>query len=177
MELWCEAAGMLHQLDRVAARYSVPVYSTGGFGSLTANYEIAERALSRDCATAILHVGDFDPSWESIFESIVEDAAAFVEADRTIRLSEVRGVRVALTAEQAGDHNLPTAPAKESDTRSKTWKGGTCQLEALAPDVLARLVEDAIVEQLDLELFEGQVELEKRERAELLALPSGGSTS
>jgi hypothetical protein len=112
MELWCEAAGMLHQLDRVAARYSVPVYSTGGFGSLTANYEIAERALSRDCATVILHVGDFDPSGESIFESIVEDAAAFVEADRMIWLPEVRGTRVALTAEQVGDHDLPTAPAK-----------------------------------------------------------------
>jgi len=45
IELWCEAAGMLGQLERVAQHYSVTVYSAGGFGSLTANYEIAERAL------------------------------------------------------------------------------------------------------------------------------------
>ncbi len=173
MELWCEAAGMQQQLDRVASRYSVPVYTTGGFGSLTANYEVAGRALARDRPTVILHVGDFDPSGESIFESIVEDAAAFVEADRTIWLPEVRGIRVALTADQVDDHDLPTAPPKESDSRSASWEGETCQLEALAPDALAELVEQAIVEQLDPIVFDVQIELEKRERAELLALPRG----
>ncbi len=173
MELWCEAAGMQQQLDRVALRYSVPVYTTGGFGSLTANYDVAERALARDRPTVILHVGDFDPSGESIFESIVEDAAAFVEADRTIWLPEVRGIRVALTADQVDDHDLPTAPPKESDSRSASWEGETCQLEALAPDALAELVEQAIVEQLNSIVFDVQIELEKRERAELLALPPG----
>jgi hypothetical protein len=43
--------------------------------------------------------------------------------------------------------------------------------------VLARLVDEAIVEQLDLEVFDGQVELERRERAELLALPPGGRSA
>ena len=33
IELWCEAAGMAPQLQRVAFPYSVPVYSTGGFSS------------------------------------------------------------------------------------------------------------------------------------------------
>jgi hypothetical protein len=175
MELWCEAAGMLHQLDRVAAAYSVPVYTTGGFGSLTANYEVARRALARDRPTLILHVGDFDPSGESIFASIVEDAAGFVETDRTIRLPEVHGIRVALTADQVDDYDLPTAPPKQSDSRSASWHGETCQLEALAPDVLAWVVEGSIVERLDRGVFEAQIERERSERAELLALRPGAS--
>jgi hypothetical protein len=176
MELWCEAAGMLHQLDRVASRYSVPAYTDSGFHSLTANREIADRALARDRPTVILHVGDYDPSGESIFEVVVEDAAAFVQADRTIGLPEVRGVRVALTAEQVQEHDLPTAPPKNEDSRTTAWEGrGTCQLEALAPDVLAGLVERAIVDQLDLEVFDAQVGQERSERAQLLALPPGAS--
>jgi hypothetical protein len=178
MELWCEAAGMLHQLDRVASRYSVPAYTNSGFHSITANYEIAERAMDRDRPTVILHVGDYDPSGESLFEVVVEDAAAFVEDDRTIRLPEVRGVRVALTAEQVEERDLPTEPPKQSDSRSKSWKGArTCQLEALAPDVLARLVEDAILDHLDLDVFDAQIEQERAERAELLALPPGPEVS
>jgi hypothetical protein len=41
---------------------------------------IAARALGRDAPTILLHVGDLDPSGESIFEAMAADAAAFVEA-------------------------------------------------------------------------------------------------
>ena len=72
VELWCEAAGMLQQLNRVASRYSVPVFSCGGFGSLTGNYAIARRAVARNVPTVVLHVGDFDPSGLSIFDSMAD---------------------------------------------------------------------------------------------------------
>lgn len=78
IELWCEAAGMVPQLDRVASEYSVPVYSTGGFSSVTVTYEIADRALARSKPTVFLHVGDYDPSGESIFEAMTEDARQFL---------------------------------------------------------------------------------------------------
>ena len=44
VELWCEAQGMMPQLARVAQVYSVPVYSCGGFASLSAVREIVARA-------------------------------------------------------------------------------------------------------------------------------------
>jgi hypothetical protein len=137
IELWSEAAGMIQQLARVANRYSVPVYSCGGFASLTANYDIAERALDRNVPTVLLHVGDFDPSGESIFESMAEDAAAFVEADRAIGTQLIVAERVALIGEQVKQYELPTAPAKATDSRSKRWEGETCQLEALWRDPLS----------------------------------------
>lgn len=175
IELWAEAAGMLGQLDQVAAEYGVKVYSAGGFGSLTANYEIARRALSRTVPTVLLHVGDFDPSGVSIFQAAAEDAARFVEADRNLANLEIRPVRVALTADQVETYGLPTAPPKRSDGRSKSWKGETCQLEALAPDQLASIVREEIECHLDLDRYRRVLDAEAADRAELLALPPGGA--
>jgi hypothetical protein len=174
IELWSEAGGMVYQLAAVADDHSIPVYSAGGFASLSATHEIAERALRRNVPTVILHVGDFDPSGVSIFTSMMTDAAAFVEADRAIQTLEILPVRVALTAEQVAGYELPTAPAKSSDTRSKTWSGGTCQLEALPPDVLAQVVRAAISEWLDFDVYRAHTDAERAERAELLGLPEGG---
>jgi hypothetical protein len=167
VELWCEAAGMAPQLARVADAYSVPVYATGGFGSLTAVRQIADRALARTMPTVLLHVGDYDPSGESIFAAVAEDAAAFVEADRIVNTLRIRPVRVALTAAQVELYQLPTAPPKPSDSRSRHWDGGTCQLEALAPDLLAQLVREAIAHELNLDSLAAQIVREDDDRLEL----------
>jgi hypothetical protein len=171
VELWCESAGMAPQLARVADNYSVPVFSSGGFSSLTAVRLIANRALSRDVPTVLLHVGDLDPSGESIFGAMAADAAAFVEADRVILPQRVEAVRVALTREQAERYALPSAPPKNPGAN---WTGGACQLEALAPDILAVIVREAIEERLDLDMLADEVEQEGVDRRDLLlALPSG----
>ena len=101
------------------------------------------------------------------------DAAAFVEADRVIHTQGIEAVRVALTAEQVGRYELPTAPAKSTDSRTKRWEGDTCQLEALDPSTLANVVEAAIEEWLDLDAYGEELDRERRDRAELLALPRG----
>jgi hypothetical protein len=174
IELWCESAGMAPQLSRVADEYSVPVFTCGGFSSLTAVRQIAERAVARDVPTVLLHVGDLDPSGEAIFEAMVADAAAFVEADRVIQLQGVEGVRVALTTEQVAGRNLPTAPPKASDQRSRKWQGETCQLEALPPDELAAVVNVAIADRIDLDVLEEQVRVEQLDRVDLWqGLPAG----
>lgn len=173
IELWCEAAGMLEQLARVASRYSVPVYSAGGFVSLTGTRGIAKRASDRLVPTVLLHVGDLDPSGESIFEAMAADAAAFVEADRLIQTLRIDAERVALTPDQVVDYELPTAPAKASDGRSRRWKGETCQLEALPPDQLAEIVEDAIRARVDHGCLQRQIDAERQDVAELRGLMPG----
>jgi hypothetical protein len=177
IELWCEAAGMGPQLAQVAHGYSIPVYSSGGFSSLTAVRNIVDRALERNCPTVLLHVGDYDPSGVSIFEAIAEDAAAFVEADRVILTQKIIAERVALTADQVERYELETAPAKPTDSRSRTWRGETCQLEALAPDDLAQIVLEAILRWIDLDVLDAVLRQEARDRAELLGLPAPGETA
>jgi hypothetical protein len=174
VELWTEAAGMMPQLARVAEQFSVPVYSCGGFASLPAVRQIVDRAYSRNVPTVLLHVGDFDTSGEAVFEHIVQDAGEFLAEDRVLQTQEIIARRVALTSRQVELNDLPTSPAKLTDSRSAKWKGGTCQVEALPPNVLAMYVKRAIEYFLDDDLLARHDFAEQEERVQLLrALPSG----
>lgn len=174
IEVWCEAAGMLPQLDDVAEPYSVKAYSSGGFDSLTAKKDLAARICRIGKPAVILHLGDYDPSGVSIFDSVAQDVAAFVAADRPWGTINVRFERIALTRFQVREYDLPTAPPKATDTRSKGWEGGTCQLEALPPNIIAGIVRDAIDRHIDMEqLCEDQWQEEKdREEIQTLLLPA-----
>jgi hypothetical protein len=180
VRVYCEAAGLLPQIARVSRRYSVPVYSCSGFDSLTAKHELAE-----DCAlgftyrgkrTAIIHLGDFDPSGVSIFESMTEDVRTFVSKDISHLPAERICVfeRAALTREQVETFDLETAPAKTTDSRSGSWQGETCQLEALTPGELAGIVERSIERYLDLDTYEADLKEEVTSRRNIVrALPGG----
>ncbi|WBU53340.1 hypothetical protein [Paracoccus sp. SCSIO 75233] len=177
IEVWCEAAGMLRQLHRVAEWYSVPVYSSGGFDSLTAKKNLSDRICEFGKPAIILHLGDYDPSGESIFNAVADDVAAFVEADRPWGTITVEFERIALTAEQVAEYDLPTAPAKASDSRAKGWKGGTCQLEALSPDQIAEILKEAIERRINWTQFCEDLDAQDREREEIqtLLLPAPGA--
>lgn len=178
VEVWCEAAGMLPQLYHVAEPFSIPVYSSGGFDSLTAKKRLADRICEIGKPAIILHLGDFDPSGQSIFDSVAADVAAFVEADRPWATVSVRFERIALTASQVNHYNLPTAPPKATDSRTKTWNGGTCQLEALPPNVIAKILRESISRHID---YDQLVEDQAQEEIDLLriagALPAPGRTA
>ncbi|MEW9920016.1 hypothetical protein AB2B41_10395 [Marimonas sp. MJW-29] len=164
MEVWCEAAGMLPQLYRVAEPYSIPVYSSGGFDSVTTKKWIADRICDIEKKAIILHLGDYDPSGVSIFDSVADDAAAFVIADRRHALISVEFERVTLTHQQVQENALPMSPPKSTDSRSKSWKGGTCQLEALPPDVIAGALNEAIERRIDRKQLIADLEAEDEDQ-------------
>src|SRR5215213_2337064 len=116
IRVYCEAAGMMPQLARVTHRYSVPVYSCSGFDSLTAKYDLAEAIAQahtyRGRQTVILHLGDMDPSGETIFDAISEDVYAFLEVDIQHKRPEDIAIfkRVALTERLVELYDLPTDP-------------------------------------------------------------------
>lgn len=165
VELWCEAAGMVPMLSRVAGEFDVVTYSAGGFPSVTVTHDIAQRAARAEMPTVLIHLGDFDPSGESIFESSMQaDVEAFcysLGADFTAK-------RIALTSEQVDDYNLETAPPKSTDSRSANWVGETAQLEAMQPADITALVRDAIAAELDLELRDSVLAREEHERATII---------
>lgn len=178
LEVWCEAAGMIHQLAAVAHRYSIRVYSSSGFDSLTAKKAIADRICEVGKPAVILHLGDFDPSGESIFDSVAEDVEAFVEADKQAGGVFVNFERVALTVAQVRQFNLPTAPAKVTDSRSKSWSGETCQLEALTPRQIAEILDAAIdhwVAPAQMILDRHQEAAERGRLTRLLTAPAGAA--
>jgi hypothetical protein len=164
-----EAAGMVPQLARVADDYGVDVYSGGGFSSLNAIYEAAERISGRAVGTTVLVVGDLDPSGLSIADAAAADVQAFVESDvRTL----LRFKRIAVTAEQVARFALPTAPQKPMDRRSHDM-AATVQAEALAPPDLAAEVRASIEAELDLDVLEATKAEGGAERDEILAKLDG----
>jgi hypothetical protein len=125
----------------------------------------------------ILHLGDMDPSGETIFDAISEDVYGFLEVDVPHKRGEEVAIfeRVALTEELAEEYDLPTDPAKESSHSAGWGSRRACQLEALAPDVLAGVLAQAIESHMDLDVLEADREAEVEERRKIAkALPAPG---
>jgi hypothetical protein len=186
IRVYCEAAGMMPQLETVCEPYSIPVYSCSGFDSVSAKYQLKEACwrafVYQGRQTVILHLGDYDPSGESIFnDGLVEDISAFLERDVPHKQPHEVAVfeRVALKLEHIERLNLPTAPPKSSDSRTKNWHGeATCQLEALPPDVLAGLLDATIKTHINLAVYEQDLKAEEEERRRITkALPSAGGAT
>jgi hypothetical protein len=163
IEVWCEAAGMVPQLQKVAFPYGVGVATSGGFDSTTSKYLSAQRFLAREVPTVVLHVGDLDPSGCSIVDSVAEDVEAFCSRDKQ---GHVKFRRLAVTLDQVAELGLQTAPAKKGDRRGEQMDA-TVQAEAIPPAVLAQIVRDGIEELLDPGLQEATLEREEVERESL----------
>jgi hypothetical protein len=157
-----EAAGMAPQLARVARPFGITVMSSGGFESLTEKYQFAEELAKDDRPAEILSIGDHDPSGVSMFAAYLEDVEAFT---RNLG-GEATFTRLAVTPEQVREFNLPTAPPKPTDRRA--FSGETCQAEALAPDVLAGILRDAIEARIDRRTLNRVLRRERAVRRELM---------
>lgn len=160
--VWCEAGGMVPQLERVAREFSAPVYSSGGFDSVTVKHQLASEFASMG-DVLVFHIGDHDPSGVHVFGSLDGDIRAF--------LNNMGGsaefVRLAVTPDQITAHNLPTSPPKPTDRR--VFDGDTVQAEALPPDVLASVVRNAIVSSLDPQALAEVLDLERDAKRRLEA--------
>lgn len=163
--LLCEAGGMAPMLAQVANRYGVPVLSSGGFDSTTAKHDLAHDLAATDGAAEVLHVGDLDPSGEHVFTSLAEDVGAMCEA---LCGAWPTFTRLAVTEAQAAAMALPSVPPKRTDRRSFSGTA-TVQAEAIPPDVLSRIVRDAIEARQDAEIRLAVLHREAMERAELAA--------
>jgi hypothetical protein len=153
---------MAPQLGRVANPFGVTVMSGGGFDSLTDKHKFAAALTEQDRPTEVLHIGDHDPSGVSMFLAFLEDVEAFT---RDLG-GNATFTRLAVTPEQIARYELPTAPAKDTDKRA--FHGETCQAEALAPDVLARIVRIAIEQRIDRRAYENVLRRERKARRDLL---------
>lgn len=176
IEVWCEAGGMVPQLTRVTFPWGISVKSAGGFLSVTAMHETAEAIAEREVPTVLLHIGDFDPSGDSIFQVIEEDIGSFVMG-MGCDFMQFNPRRLAVLPEQIGEYGLETAPPKLSDSRTPKWElenmEDTAQAEAFPPDVLANLLKEAIEGYFDFDILERVESQESMETVNLTRVTSG----
>jgi len=83
-------------------------------------------------------------------------------------LEQVRGVldEYEETPAQITQYGLEAAPPKATDKRA--FRGRTCQAEALAPDVLASILREAIEARIDGRAYARVLARERRVRRDLL---------
>lgn len=165
-ELWVEAAGMVPMVARVAAEYGVPVYSSGGFDSVTVKHGVAQRIAWRSAPTMVLHLGDHDPSGLSILDSAAEDVVAFVQ---DMGGTPPEFARLAVTEAQIARYRLPSAPQKTTDRRGEHMQA-TVQAEAMSPTELIAEVRAGLEGVIHLEALEEARQVSVEERAGILAV-------
>lgn len=128
---------------------------------LTFLFELSERlrdAQNEGKQPIILYFGDYDPSGEDIPRSIGENLDKFGVYGVEIR-------RIALMEQQVIEWNLPPTPAKETDSRTANWDGlGQVELDAVKPEKLVAMLNDAIGEIFDNDLYDELQATEDEER-------------
>ena len=152
---------MVPQLARAVEDYGLPVISSGGFESVTEKHALALDLSQYDEPVEVLHIGDHDPSGAHLFLALAEDVEAF-----GVRYGlEVTFTRLAVTPGSDRGAGITYRPGEGHDNRA--FAGETCQAEAIAPDDLARIIQEAIDDRLDLDAYEDVLDREQAIRDDL----------
>jgi hypothetical protein len=146
VQLWVivEKATLENIAFNAAYAYGVPVCALRGYGSQTIIDVIGERILQDERPATLLYLGDHDPTGTDIDRDLLHRLRADVEFER-----------LAVTPDQITTMNLVPMMGKRTDTRAAAFKKQYGQLiqvevEAIMPDVLSRLIRDAIRSRIDL---------------------------
>jgi hypothetical protein len=144
----------------ICERYCLPMTSGRGYCSLPPRMEMVKRyRTSGKVGLVLLIVSDFDPDGESIAESF----ARSIRDDFGVR--KVRPIKVALTAKQARDHQLPVelqvkTGSATAEKFQKKYGNNTWELEALQPEALQGILDEVVRSVLDIHAFNREVEME-----------------
>ena len=157
-ELFIEKKALQNVFQSVCRNNNVALGCCKGYPSLTFLHETAKRLKKyhRDKECIILYFGDYDPSGENIPVSVEENLRK-MGCDVEVR-------RFALFREQVEEWDLPPAPAKEGDPRTANWTGiGQVELDAVKPEKLKEMAQEAINSVFDASLHADLLEIEENE--------------
>ena len=159
-EIFIEKKALQGVFQKVCDNNSIALGACKGYPSLTFLYEASLRfkeayRLGKRCV--IIYFGDYDPSGEDIPRSIKENFRKFgIDVDFNL---------IALNKEQVLEWKLPPAPAKLTDTRTANWDGlGQVELDALKPETLIELCEDAINDVFSEDIYDELLYQERNEK-------------
>lgn len=166
IEVWVEKQALEEVAERAARSYRVGHFACKGYVSQSEMWTAGRRMREASLAgqtPLVLHLGDHDPSGIDMTRDIQERLSMFAETDIEVR-------RIALNMAQIDDLNPPPNPAKVTDSRfaeyqaiygSESW-----ELDAVEPEALITLIENEIASEVDINLFNEQVEAEHEGRAQ-----------
>jgi hypothetical protein len=163
---WLEKDALAGVVLPVTALYDVPLMVARGYASLSFLHVAAELIATLDVPAFIYHLGDFDPSGVNAGNKIGETLAQMAPA------AELYFERLAVTPDQIKKWNLPTRPTKPSDSRSKGFGKTSVELDAIPPNYLRDLAQEAIERHLPPRQFKILKAAEQSELALIRRLTS-----
>jgi hypothetical protein len=169
LEVWLEKDALADIVSEVTDAWDVPLMVSRGQSSTTFLYsaaQAAQEAYERASVTTYVYtLYDLDAGGQCAATTIAQELPAHAP-DVPIAVEQL-----AVTAEQVQDWKLPTRPAKKSDPRAAKFGPVAVELDAIPPDRLTALVENAITRHIDPHWWEieRQFQAEERKGLRLLA--------
>jgi hypothetical protein len=163
-EVWLEKDALAGVVSDVTVRWDVPLMVSRGTSSATFLHSAAKEAerawVEQRVTTVVLALYDYDAAGQRAARNVEKGLREFANVPITFQL-------LAVTEAQIEDWNLPTRPAKASDPEAHRFGTDAVELDAIPPDRLIDLVENAIVDLVDEEAWRIQRLVEKDEREKL----------
>ena len=158
VEVWLEKEALSGVIYETTAQWDVPLFVAKGYASKSYLHEAAKHIESVDKPTFLYYLGDYDPSGLDISRNIEEKIRQYApRADITFE-------RIAVTEDQIYELDLPTRPTKRSDSRSKSFKGESVEVDAIPPKILRALVREAIESHVNTGVLSATKETERLEK-------------
>jgi hypothetical protein len=169
IEVVGEKNTLLPIIKPICADYTVPLTIARGYCSLPPRKALYDRWRASGKNNLVLIVlSDHDPDGAMIADSL----AGFMQSDFKIPASRMKVIPAALTATQCRQHGIPTdVTAKPSSTNYRRFVArhgtGACELEAVPPKLLQRMLRDAIESVLDLDAYRQEQDREQEDAREI----------
>jgi hypothetical protein len=167
IEILAEKLTVFSTVQSVASKYTIPLTISRGMNTIPPKKKIYDRfRMSAKRSLILLVVGDLDP----MGETIVEDPIKSFQRDFGLSWDEIEGYRVALTSEQVEELGLaPSMKAKETSATYEKFVArydstDAYELEAMEPADLAGVLEKAVQQVMDIDLYNQELKAEERIR-------------
>jgi hypothetical protein len=158
VEIWCEKEALAGVLVEETALWDVPLMVTRGYGSITYLHDAAEIYGAIHKPVYVYYFGDHDPSGLDIARNVERRLREFSER------RDLHFERVAVTRQQIVDLGLQTRPTKKTDSRAKSFRGRSVELDAIPSATLPGMVRDCIERHVDKRMLRVTEVAEESER-------------
>jgi hypothetical protein len=142
VEVWLEKEALSGVIRPVTNEYRVRMVPTRGFSSETIVHNaVQDAAEGGKDRLLVVTLYDFDRSGQDAEAALVGRMQEFAEEFGIV----IQHVKLGLSYQQVIDMGLPTRPAKRESGADKKWPYDfACELDAISPNVLRRMVAEAI---------------------------------
>lgn len=169
VELFTEKDALSSILEPITQDHHIYFNVNRGYASATALYDTYRRfvkALERGQEPVVLYLGDHDPSGLDMIRDIKDRLCEFFQGACYPHVQHI-----AITREQIDEYQPPPNPAKITDTRAAeyiaTHGDSSWEVDALPPEVLNRLVNEAVESYIDPDMLQVVLDMEQADIAHL----------